>query len=189
LGSGGRSEELADSRHLLVSSLLAQGRSAEALEAMRDIGEDEAAMYGVLVDDLHGDIARKAAPSMRAGNYGEAIMATFKVVEEMIRERSSRLDEGVRPNESAIWRHRKAWLEHGTDVPHIPVDRGVESFGHFIQGCFGILRNSVTHKNVELTAADAFASIAAGHLIVRVMDHGGLPWCACDEDPDGQGAA
>jgi tetratricopeptide (TPR) repeat protein len=173
----GRSEELADSRHLLVSALLATGRSADALEAMHDIGADDGPMYGVLLQSMHGEIAQTAAPSLRVGHYTEAVTASFRVLERKIRERAAKLDPEVAPPRSdKLHKHRAAWIKHGDDVPQIPGSMGLDHFEAFVQGSVGLLRNFAAHDDTEFSAADAFAAIGAAHLIVEIIDRGGLPW-------------
>jgi tetratricopeptide (TPR) repeat protein len=166
-------EERRKAYQLLITAYQALGQVHDALECMREMGADQAAMYNVLVKDLHPVIASASSPSFAAGRYSDAILSAFGELEREFKTRAAKLGEPPDPTEKisrqiGIWAAAKS-----ADAPQFAHSNGLQRFGEFCITSFALLRNPAAHDGVVYTPADAFAALSVAHWIARTLDGDG----------------
>lgn len=154
---------------LLITSYQAQGELAEALECIREMGIERAAMYGVLVRDLHPRVAEAAQESFVSGRYQDAVMRAFKALEEELMQRAARLSDPPSPRAGVHDVLDRLVQTATADMP-LADTQTRNRFRDFTLGGFELLRNAVVHRNPDLSPADTFAAISVAHLISAILD-------------------
>ena len=167
-------DDLVRTYHLLVTSYQSLGQVREALECMREMSLEHASMWNILVKDLHPLVSTPSHPSFAAGTYSVAIGAAFSALEREFRRRaanpeSTRNQHGTEPISQVV----RSWLaSEREDVPEFSKPKTLERFSEFCIASFDIIRNSAVHGSPQLSAVDAFASLAVAHLIATTIGSG-----------------
>jgi uncharacterized protein (TIGR02391 family) len=115
---------------------------------------------------LHPLIVKKAYPALQREEFDTAVFRAFRTVEVRVRQLSSLSADLVG---SALM--RKAFdVEHGPLTnPNMPrAER--EALSHLFAGAIGCYKNPHSHREVELTFAEAFEMLLLASHLLQVLD-------------------
>jgi tetratricopeptide (TPR) repeat protein len=155
---------------LLAGVHQARNEMAQALECIREMGAERAAMYNVLVKDLHSTVATASYPSFAAGQYRDAITDAFTELEHEFRKRVHGLERAPTTTAGvseviAFWTRCPE-----TEKPTFAKSSSLDRFADFCIGAFDLLRNPAVHDPAEQSPADAFAALSVAHWIARTLE-------------------
>ena len=134
------------------------------------IGEDITKSDFLSKLQFHPIIAQKVWSMFLQGNYGPAILQAFKEVEIAVREAGNytEADHGVPLMRKAFQKD----TGNLTDTNQPTAEQ--EAIGHLFAGAMGYCRNSLAHREVNLSAEEAVEMIFLASYLLRIVD-------ACEE--------
>jgi tetratricopeptide (TPR) repeat protein len=151
-------EQVAETYKNLASCYHAIQDFDEALECMREMGLEQAALWGSLIANLQPDVRAAVDAAYASGKYGQAVQAAFHAVE-------ARLQELV-PGRGAVSDKVREWAtEERRGLAPFADGQLLTSYQRFVTSAFDILRNRSVHGGWDPTAVDALAAICVAHLI------------------------
>jgi tetratricopeptide (TPR) repeat protein len=162
---------------LLSTCLHADGQTSAALESMREMEQESASMYNVLLSDMHPRVADASRPSFASGNFKDAVNNAFTAVELLIKECTAELanppawKDAFSKHVRLLMAQDDSWGDGISSK-----NRGTETFQHFITGSREFFYNPAKHDNVHFSAVSAFAAIATANVIAETVEQRDLPW-------------
>jgi hypothetical protein len=134
------------------------------------MGLEQAALWKSLLQSLHPEIASEVAPRYLSGEYKDAVVAAFALLEKAIEERTpdATLRDGKPVSVGSRIRQYVSEDARGLEPFADPV--ALQSFQNFCVGSFGVLRNAAVHGWRQFNGVDAFAGIAVAHVIAELLD-------------------
>lgn len=165
---------LAESFRWLATCHQALGEFDDAMTCMREMGLEQARLWNSLLASLNPEISTVVSRRYAEGNYNDAIAAAFQVLEEAIALRTPEIvPENGRPP-STSKRLRAYLTPEARGIAPFGDAQALNSFQNFCVGSFGIFRNAVAHGWRQFDGVDAFAAIAAAHVIASLLDSPGI---------------
>ena len=115
---------------------------------------------------LHPIIAQKVWSMFLQGNYGPAVLQAFKEVEIAVREvgNYTETDHGMPLMRKAFQKDTGNLTDTNQPVAE------QEAIGHLFAGAIGYCRNSLAHREVNLSAEEAVEMIFLASYLLRIVD-------------------
>ena len=131
--------------------------------------EDE---VDVLTDDLlpdrllHHVVSQKVLPIFMKGSYGTAVFEAFKQVEIAVREAG-----GYEATDYGTDLMRKAFhVDNGNLTDQNQPRSEKQACSDLFAGTIGYCKNPASHREVEITAEEAFELITLASYLLRIVD-------------------
>ena len=151
----------------LATSYQSLQRYDDAMASMRELGLEQAALWRSLLHSMHADVCAASADKYLAGDYGDAVLAAFAMLEQAIALRTPDIDD-----RSVSGRIRHWVVPERRGLPPFPNEDALRAFQNYCVSAFGIFRNAAAHRWHDFDSVSAFAGIAAAHVIASLLDDG-----------------
>ncbi len=116
--------------------------------------------------ELHPIIVQKVWSMFSQGNYDSAVLQAFKEVEIAVREAGNYTE-----SDHGIPLMRKAFkVDAGNLTDKNKPSAEQEALGHLFAGAIGYCRNSLAHREVNLSAGEAVEMIFLVSYLLRIID-------------------
>lgn len=148
----------------------ALGQYEQAMECMRKMGLEQAALWGSLLDHFSSEIRNSAQQAYLRGDYGHAIAGAYGAVEKALRERTLGVEGlGNRPTVSALI---DAWYQTGARGLGDLDEKSLANLRRFASAAFDLFRNSVMHssRSTGMDGVEGFVALAVANHLVETLD-------------------
>jgi tetratricopeptide (TPR) repeat protein len=153
--------ELSASHHAL-------GEFDLAMECMRKMGLEQAALWGSLLDNFDDNLRSVCQQAYLRGDYKSAVTGAFAAFEQALRSRADTLSGvGARANASEL---AEAWYRPDARGTGELDEKNLAQLRSFAIAGFNLFRNPVLHKEVSLNGLQAFVALAVAQYLYTSLD-------------------
>jgi tetratricopeptide (TPR) repeat protein len=152
----------------LVSSYHALGEYGLAMESMRKMGLEQAALWGSLLDSFESEIRVATQSAFLRGDYRAAIAGAYSALESALRKRTS--GTGGLTERSNASEFIKAWYRVDARGLGTLDDKTLEQLSNLATAAFNLFRNRSLHGGQPLSGVDAFVGISIAQYLHSTLD-------------------
>lgn len=187
------SEKVTQTFRRLAASYQALEQYEKAMEAMREMGLEHAALWKSLLQAMNSDISDASANKYLAGEYGDAVLAAFTILEQEIEKRTAVPAEGGSvgsDRRQSVGGRLREWVTpDARGIAPFPDEDALRAFQNFCVGAFGLYRNAAAHHWRGFDSIDAFTGIAVAHVIASLLDEPDAEGISAEPPPSVDGLA